>query len=64
MPRVLFTALGQVLRGEQAYNYGRIQGQGGLNFLIDNDMDLDAALGCSLEHVVDTVLLILRRRSA
>ncbi len=26
-------------------------------------MDLDAALSCSLEHIVDTVLFILRRRT-
>lgn len=38
--------------------------QGLGNLLVHNHADLHTALGCRLEHIVETVLLIARRRAA
>lgn len=43
--------------------YPRVEGEGGLNFLVNDDVNLDTTLGGSLEHVVKAVFLILGRRT-
>lgn len=40
---------------------GRRQSQGLRNFLVDDDIDTHATLGCRLQHSIQTVLLILGR---
>lgn len=43
--------------------YRRIKSEGGLDFFVHNDVDLDSSLGGSLKHNIETILLVSRWRS-
>ena len=43
--------------------YRRVESEGGLDFLVHDDVNLDAAFGGSLEHSIETILLVTRRWS-
>ena len=50
--------------GQILYAIKPLTRQSCLDLLVDDDANLDAPFGCSLEHLIKTVLLIASRRSA
>lgn len=56
--------VGRILLGWFQFTYRRIKSEGGLDFLVYNDVHLDSTLGSRLKHGIKTILLVARRRPA